>query len=159
MPDEEPHECLEHGGEHLLAAFRTEEKSDATSVYDWHRRIGRRSTKTIVDMANNAVAGMVLKDPEGQLRLDSISSCALTKAQRLPFKTGRTRATTQLELIHGDLVGPMPVEAASRRKYGLVLMDEYSRASWVLPLRAKSDAPAESEVWAAKMENGTGSHV
>ena len=38
-------------------------------------------------------------------------------------------------------------------------MPDYSRASWALPLRAKPDAPAEFEVWAAKMENGTWSTI
>ncbi len=118
--------------------------------------MGHRSRKTIVDMANGAVTGMVLKDvPEDPPKLDSCPSCALAKAQRLPFKTGRTRAMMPLELIHGDLVGPMAVESVIRCKYGFVLMDDYSRASWVLPLRAKSDAPADFEIWAAKMENGT----
>ena len=49
----------------------------------------------------------------------------------------------------------MPVESVSRREYGFVLIDEYSRASRVLTLRAKSDASIELEIWAAKMENGT----
>ena len=53
----------------------------------------------------------------------------------------------------------MPVESVSRCKYGFVLMDDYSPASWVLPLRAKSDAHIEFEVWAAEMENGTGSTI
>ena len=35
-------------------------------------------------------------------------------------------------------------------------MGDYSRASWVLPLRAKSNAPAEFEV---SMQNGTGSTI
>ena len=43
--------------------------------------------------------------------------------------------TTPLELIQGDLVGRMPVESVSRRTYGFVLMDAYSRASWVLQMR------------------------
>ena len=30
-------------------------------VYDWHRGMGHRSKKTMVDMANGAVTGMVLK--------------------------------------------------------------------------------------------------
>lgn len=146
--------------EHRNTAFGTEEKSDDVSLYNWHRRMGHRSMKTIVDMANGAVTGMVLKDVPGDIpKLDSCPSCALTKAQRLPFKDGRTRATKPLELIHGDLVGPMPVESVGRCKYGFVLMDDYSRASWVLPLRAKSDAPTAFEAWAALMENGTDSTI
>ena len=79
--------------------------------------------------------------------------------QRLPFKTGRTHTTKLLELIHGDLVGPMLVESISRCKYRFVLMDNYLHVSWVLPLRAKSDTPAEFEVWATKMENGMESMI
>jgi hypothetical protein len=91
-----------------------------------------------------SLTGMVLKDvPEDPPKLDSCPSCALAKAQRLPFKAGRMRATAPLELIHDDLVGPMPVESVIRCKYGFVLMEDYSCASWVLPLRAKSEAPAE----------------
>ena len=38
-------------------------------------------------------------------------------------------------------------------------MDDYSRASWVLPLRAKSDAPVEFEKWLDLLQNGTGRKV
>ena len=100
VSDEELHERLEHGDGHPLSAFSIGEKPDAIGVYDWHRRMGHRNMKTIVDMANGAVTGMVLKDvPGNPPKMDSCLSCALAKAQRLPFKTGRTRATTPLELI------------------------------------------------------------
>ena len=132
------------------------EKSDTISVYNCHQRMGHGSMKTIVEMTNSAVTGMVPKDiPEGW----ATARPALGKAQSFPFKTGHSRATTQLEIIHDDLVCYMPVVSVSRRKYGFVVMDEYSPASLVLPFRAKSDAPAELEGWAAKMENATKSHV
>ena len=116
--------------------------------------------KTIVDRANGAVTRVVLKDiPEDRPRLDSCPSCALAEAQCLPFKTSRTRAKMPLELIQRHLVGLTPIESVSRHKYGFVSLNEYSHASWVFPLRAKSDAPAESEVRAAKIENGPGSHI
>jgi len=48
--------------------------------------------KTIIDMANGAVTGLVLNGvPEDPPKLDSCPSCAPTKAQRLPFKTGCPR--------------------------------------------------------------------
>lgn len=37
-------------------------------------------------------------------------------------------------------------------------MNDCLHASWVLPMRAKSDAPAELEVSAARMENGNGEY-
>ena len=73
---------------------------------------------------------------------------------------GQTNTRTEpLELIHGDVVDPMPVESVSKRKYGFVLMNDYSRASWVLLLRAKSDALVEFEKWANLMQNGTGQNI
>ena len=106
-------------------------------------------------MAKGAVTGMVLKDaPKDIPKMDRCPSCALTKSRHFPYKDGRTRATEPLELIHGDLVGPMPVESVSKYKYGFVLMDDYSRASWELPLRAKSDAPVEFVKWVKMIENG-----
>ena len=77
LADEALHQRLEHGEKALV----TGDKSDGNSVYDWHRSMGHRSMKTIVDMANGAVTGMVLKDvPEDVPKLDSCPSCALTKA-------------------------------------------------------------------------------
>ena len=149
-------ERLETLGGDPLVAFSAGEKSEPISLYDWHRRMGHRSMKTIVNMAKGAVTGLVVKDSPAKIpTLDNCPSCALTKAKHFPYKTGRTRATEPLELIHGDIVGPMPVESVSRRRYGLVLMDDYSRASWVLFLRAKSDAPTEFETWVNLVENAS----
>ena len=64
-----------------------------------------------------------------------------------------------LELIHGDLVGPMPVESVSRCRYGFILVDDYLRAGWVLPLRAKSDTPRKFKLWVSLLENGTSRRV
>ena len=67
--------------------------------------------KKIIDMTNGAVVGLVLKDsPEEPPKMDSCPSCALAKAQRLPFKTCRQhtkqRTLEPLDLVHGDLLGP-----------------------------------------------------
>jgi hypothetical protein len=92
MLDEKLFEHLENGDEYPPTAFSAGEKSDAISMYDWHRRMGHRSMKTITDMANGAVTGMALKGvPDDLTKLDSCPSCALAKAQRSPFKTGRAR--------------------------------------------------------------------
>ena len=80
------------------------------------------------------------------------------KARRTPFKNGHPRGET-LELIHGDLVGPILVESVSKEKSGFVLMHDSSRPSWVLPLKAKSDAPIEFERWDNLTENGIGRNV
>ncbi|KAJ9546735.1 hypothetical protein OSB04_019278 [Centaurea solstitialis] len=51
-----------------------------------------------------------------------------------------TNSKSPLDMIHMDLCGPMRVESLDRKKYMLVLVDEFSRFTWLEFLRAKSDA-------------------
>ncbi|KAJ9557118.1 LOW QUALITY PROTEIN: hypothetical protein OSB04_011732 [Centaurea solstitialis] len=51
-----------------------------------------------------------------------------------------TNSKSPLDMIHMDLCGPMRVESLARKKYMLVLVDEFSRFTWLEFLRAKSDA-------------------
>ena len=154
--NESLHEHLGLACNNPPTALHPREGKESVSLYDWHRRMGHRNMKTIVDMAKGAVKGIALKHvPKEVPKLYTCPACALTKAKRTPFGNERTRATEPLQLIHGDLFGPMPNESVSKKKYGFVLMDDYSRASWVLPLRAKSDAPTEFAKWANLVENGT----
>jgi hypothetical protein len=56
-------------------------------------------------------------------------------------------------------VGPMPKESLNGKLYGLILVDKYSRANWVLPLGRKSDAPIEFKIWVDQIQNGTGRNI
>nr|GEV44844.1 hypothetical protein [Tanacetum cinerariifolium] len=47
----------------------------------------------------------------------------------------------KLYLLHMDLWGPMRVESVNGKKYILVIVDDYSRFTWVKSLRTKDDAP------------------
>nr|GEX17473.1 hypothetical protein [Tanacetum cinerariifolium] len=47
----------------------------------------------------------------------------------------------KLYLLHMDLCGPMRVESVNGHKYILVIVDDYSRFTWVKCLRSKDEAP------------------
>nr|GEU77627.1 hypothetical protein [Tanacetum cinerariifolium] len=47
----------------------------------------------------------------------------------------------RLNLIHMDLCGPMRVASINRKKYILVIVDDYSRYTWTLFLRSKAETP------------------
>nr|GEY92576.1 hypothetical protein [Tanacetum cinerariifolium] len=47
----------------------------------------------------------------------------------------------KLYLLHMDLCGPMRVESVNGKKYILVIVDDYSRFTWVKCLRSKDEAP------------------
>nr|GEZ51045.1 retrovirus-related Pol polyprotein from transposon TNT 1-94 [Tanacetum cinerariifolium] len=47
----------------------------------------------------------------------------------------------KLYLLHMDLCGPMRIESVNGKKYILVIVDDYSRFTWVKFLRSKDEAP------------------
>ncbi|KAI3718436.1 hypothetical protein L6452_19307 [Arctium lappa] len=51
-----------------------------------------------------------------------------------------------------DLFGPVNIQSIAGKKYTLVIVDEYSRYTWVIFLRCKSDTPEELISFVKKME-------
>nr|GFA62038.1 putative ribonuclease H-like domain-containing protein [Tanacetum cinerariifolium] len=47
----------------------------------------------------------------------------------------------RLHLLHMDLCGPMRIASINGKRYVLVIMDDYSRYTWVHFLRSKDEAP------------------
>ncbi|GJU60789.1 retrovirus-related pol polyprotein from transposon TNT 1-94, partial [Tanacetum coccineum] len=72
--------------------------------------------------------------------------CLLSKAlktnKKKPHKP-KSKDTNQekLYLLHMDLCGPMCVASINGKKYILVIVDDYSRFTWVKCLRSKDEAP------------------
>nr|GFC17518.1 integrase, catalytic region, zinc finger, CCHC-type, peptidase aspartic, catalytic [Tanacetum cinerariifolium] len=48
----------------------------------------------------------------------------------------------RLHLLHMDLCGPMRIASINGKRYILVIVDDYSRYTWVHFLRSKDEAPA-----------------
>ncbi|GJV87487.1 retrovirus-related pol polyprotein from transposon TNT 1-94 [Tanacetum coccineum] len=66
----------------------------------------------------------------------------LCKSKKKPHKP-KSEDTNQekLYLLHMDLCGPMRVASVNGKKYILVIVDDYSRFTWVKCLRSKDEAP------------------
>nr|GFC08400.1 integrase, catalytic region, zinc finger, CCHC-type, peptidase aspartic, catalytic [Tanacetum cinerariifolium] len=69
-------------------------------------------------------------------------SCAMGKSTKKRHKP-KSEDTNQekLYLLHMDLCGPMRVESVNGKKYILVIVDDYSRFTWVKFLRSKDETP------------------
>ncbi|KAJ9552406.1 LOW QUALITY PROTEIN: hypothetical protein OSB04_016451 [Centaurea solstitialis] len=100
----------------------------------WHSRLGHVSFDTI-KLLNNL----------GHLSVTSLlptpgfcSSCQLAKSKRLSFDNNDKRAPHVLDLVHCDLWGPAPTQSMGYNYYA-VFVDDYSRFTWMFPLRAKSE--------------------
>nr|GEZ54557.1 retrovirus-related Pol polyprotein from transposon TNT 1-94 [Tanacetum cinerariifolium] len=70
------------------------------------------------------------------------SACAMGKSMKKSHKP-KSEDTNQekLYLLHMDLCGLMRVESVNGKKYILVIVDDYSRLTWVKFLRSKDEAP------------------
>jgi transposase InsO family protein len=67
--------------------------------------------------------------------------CALGKMHRTPFpRISAYRAERVLDLVHGDLCGPITPETPSGNKYFLLVVDDFSRYMWLEVLRSKDEA-------------------
>nr|GEU54259.1 zinc finger, CCHC-type [Tanacetum cinerariifolium] len=63
------------------------------------------------------------------------------KQTRNSYPTQTTyRASKRLELVHGDLCGPIIPPTPTGNRYFMLLVDDYSRVMWVYLLKAKDEA-------------------
>ncbi|GJZ13605.1 retrovirus-related pol polyprotein from transposon TNT 1-94 [Tanacetum coccineum] len=71
------------------------------------------------------------------------SACALGKSKKSSHQP-KAEDTNQekLYLLHMDLCGPMRVASFNEKRYILVIVDDYSRFTWVRFLKTKDEAPA-----------------
>ncbi|GKD04682.1 retrovirus-related pol polyprotein from transposon TNT 1-94 [Tanacetum coccineum] len=71
------------------------------------------------------------------------SACALGKSKKSSHQP-KAEETNQekLYLLHMDLCGPMRVASINGKRYILVIVDDYSRFTWVRFLKTKDEAPA-----------------
>ncbi|KAJ9557430.1 hypothetical protein OSB04_012044 [Centaurea solstitialis] len=117
----------------------------------WHKRLSHLNFKTLNQLCiNNLVVGL----PDFRYTKVSLcSACEKGKQTRASFKSKQMSSiSSPLQLLHMDLFGPINVQSIAGKKYTLVIVDEYSRYTWVFFLRSKSDAPEEIILFVGKME-------
>ncbi|GJX98197.1 retrovirus-related pol polyprotein from transposon TNT 1-94 [Tanacetum coccineum] len=57
----------------------------------------------------------------------------------------------RLHLLHMDLYSPMRIASINGKRYVLVIVDDYSRYTWVLFLRSKDETPEEIKTFLKKI--------
>jgi hypothetical protein len=68
-------------------------------------------------------------------------ACQLGKQTRAAHKKILGIHTSRnLELMHMDLMGPTRTASLGGKRYILVIVDDFSRYTWAIPIREKSDA-------------------
>ena len=73
------------------------------------------------------------------------------KAKHLGIQTSAT--SSPLELLHLDLMGPTRTESLEGKRYIMVVVDDFTKYTWVILLRSKSDALKHIEVLCTRLQN------
>nr|GEU65709.1 retrovirus-related Pol polyprotein from transposon TNT 1-94 [Tanacetum cinerariifolium] len=113
-------------------------KASKTKSWLWHRRLSHLNFGAINHLARQ---GLVRGLPKLKFEKDHLcSACAMGKSTKKSHKP-KSEDTNQekLYLLHMDLYGPMRVESVNGKKYILVIVDDYSRFTWVPVHRIRTD--------------------
>ncbi|KAH9724999.1 hypothetical protein KPL70_007704 [Citrus sinensis] len=121
----------------------------------WHRRLGHASMDLISKiLKDNLVKGL----PKIGFQKDKIcEACQFGKQIKTSFKNKNHISTSKpLELLHIDLFGPSRYASLNGKYYAFVIVDDYSRYTWVLFLANKDDALDAFKVLCKKLQNEKG---
>ena len=124
----------------------------------WHRRLGHVNAKSLNRIAkNDMVRGLPINN---FITVEKCVACAQGKQHRKPHKPKLINSNSSLlQLLHMDLFGPVNVLSISRNSYCLVIIDDYSRFTWVFFLSAKSETPELLKRFIILIENQLNSKV
>lgn len=120
---------------HSAFIFVLKNKSLHASYDLWHARL---------EHVNHSIISFLNK--KGHLHLTSLSpsptlynTCQLAKNHRLPYLCNEHRSSNVLDLIHCDIWGPSPFKSTLGFAYYVLFIDDFSRFTWLYPLKLKSD--------------------
>ncbi|GJY57677.1 retrovirus-related pol polyprotein from transposon TNT 1-94 [Tanacetum coccineum] len=115
-------------------------RATSTKSWLWHRRLSHLNFGTTNQLTSHDLVNGLSKLKYHKNHLCSAYEQGKSKKASLPSKLVPS-TKSKLELLHMDLCGPMRVASINGKKYILVIVDDYSRFTWVYFLRTKDEAP------------------
>ncbi|GKA09095.1 retrovirus-related pol polyprotein from transposon TNT 1-94 [Tanacetum coccineum] len=113
-------------------------KASKIKSWLWHRRLNHLNFGTINNLAKkDLVRGL----PRLKFEKDHLcSACQLRKSKKHTHTPKAQNTNLEvLNTLHMDLCGPMRVQTINGKKYILVIVDDYSRFTWVKFLKSKDE--------------------
>lgn len=145
-----------HGDLYKLNLAKSQEHSALTIKNDnyelWHRRYGHINNKYLQQILKQ-------KNLDFCANGDGCKICLQGKQTKISFPTSQTKSSEKLELVHGDLCGPIEQESLGGKKYIFLLTDDFSHKSFVYFLKHKNEVFQVFVKFKAQVENETGCRI
>lgn len=107
--------------------------SSDSSAMLWHRRLGHPSPPLFHALINQ------LSLPISKSVMLNCSCCNMAKSHKLQFPLSISKTTAPFQLVHMDVWGPAPIPSNKGFRYYLLVIDDFSRYSWLFPVHYKSE--------------------
>ena len=109
--------------------------SSGLSLDVLHRRLGHPSSQVMSHVQNSCNFDVSING-----KLSFCDACQLGKIHALPYNSSSSQTLSPLELIHTNIWGPAPTVSNSGYKYYIHFIDDFSRYTWIYPLRTRAEA-------------------
>jgi transposase InsO family protein len=124
----------------------------STMGWLWHRRLGHVGMKQLNKLMKHDLV-RDLKD----ITFDKDKICSACHARKKVGNTHPKKSTMStsktFELLHIDLFGPTTYTSIGGNKYGFVIMDDFTRYTWVAFLGDKSDVFGTFKKFIKRVQN------
>jgi hypothetical protein len=120
----------------------------------WHRRLGHINFYHLIKLKNlEAVKDLpIISKPQDFM----CKPCQVGKLTRTQFKSKSSTSTNKpLQLVRMDLCGTSIQEGKGKENYFMMIIDDYSKLTWVSFLKEKADAFEKFKIFKALTENQT----
>src|SRR3954464_1622150 len=107
----------------------------------WHRRLAHVDMRNLKDLLKGEhIIGLT----NVSFEKDRVCSACIARKQHQAKHPPKNIVSTSrpLELLHVDLFGPPSWDSLGGKKYGLVIVDDYSTYTWVFFLKSKDETKA-----------------
>lgn len=123
----------------------------------WHKRYGHLNNTSIQSMHDKKLVNGL---PPMKEIPKVCEVCNIGKQHReiIPKKS-QWRAAEKLKLIHADLCGPISPTSHSGKRYIFLLIDDFSRKSWIYLLSEKNEAFDTFKIFKALVEKESGTEI
>ncbi|KAL3835707.1 hypothetical protein ACJIZ3_010443 [Penstemon smallii] len=108
--------------------------AERVSPDQWHSRLGHPSMSTVRHLIYKE--SLPIKGSSSSILCPA---CCQAKAHQLPYTPSHHRSSEPLQLLFTDVWGPSPSLSRGGFRYYVSFVDDFSRYTWIFPLKRKSD--------------------